>query len=149
MKQVDVLYFYVPKSLIFNGLPLKTFKTDLNCTRLGYCSTISSEFNFFVSAGLVITGYHTQADHFFRNYGLIHALNEWLEGKNIKFTRPECGRECPECGIIIVNNCTYKNFIFYISVKKTEVVIFRTDTRISQVSSFKVCLRNYELTGNG
>lgn len=36
MKQVDVLYFYVPKSLIFNGLPLKTFKTDLELYELGY-----------------------------------------------------------------------------------------------------------------
>lgn len=88
MKQVDVLYFYVPKSLIFNGLQLKTFKTDLELYETRIPPTISSEFNLFVSAGLIITGYHIQAEHFFKNYGLIHALNEWLEGKNIKFTRP-------------------------------------------------------------
>lgn len=59
MKQVDVLYFYVPKSLIFNGFPVKTFKTDLELCETRILPTISSEFNFFVSAGLIITGYHT------------------------------------------------------------------------------------------
>ena len=67
---------------------MKTFKTDLELYETRILTTISSEFNFFAFAGLIITGYHTQAEHFFRNYGLIHALNEWLEGKNIKFTRP-------------------------------------------------------------
>ena len=39
--------------------------------------------------------------------------------------------------LIIVNNWTHKNFLF-LNKHKTEVVIFGTDTRISQVSRFKV-----------
>ena len=46
--------------------------------------------------------------------------------------------------LIIVNNWTHKNFLF-LNKRKTEVVIFGTDARISQVC-FKVYIGNYELT---
>jgi len=46
--------------------------------------------------------------------------------------------------LIIVNNWTHKNFLF-LNKRKTEVVIFGTDARISQVC-FKVYTGNYELT---
>ena len=39
--------------------------------------------------------------------------------------------------LIIVNNWTHKNVLF-LNNRKTEVVIFGTDARISQVSCFKV-----------
>jgi len=47
--------------------------------------------------------------------------------------------------LITVNNWTHKNFLF-LNKHKTEVVIFGTDARISQVSCFKVNIGNYELT---
>ena len=47
--------------------------------------------------------------------------------------------------LIIVNNWTHKNFLF-LNKRKTEVVIFGTDARISQVSCFRVYIGNYELT---
>lgn len=39
----------------------------------------------------------------------------------------------------------HKNFLF-LNKRKTEVVIFGTDAKISQVFSFKVYIGNYELT---
>lgn len=47
--------------------------------------------------------------------------------------------------LITLNNWKHKNFLF-LNKRKTEVVIFGTDARISQVSSFKVYIGNYELT---
>ena len=47
--------------------------------------------------------------------------------------------------LITVNNWTHKNFLF-LNKRKTEVVIFGEDARISQVSCSKVYIGNYELT---
>ena len=47
--------------------------------------------------------------------------------------------------LIIVNNWTHKNFLL-LNKHKTEVVIFGTDARISQLSCLKVYRGNYELT---